>query len=118
MFLVFGIYEVFNLRHCELAHTKQSSTRGYLISEAATNLCARKRQPTIVEPKQAIEIYKVTLRGFRSKVTLELSGRPDAAIEHKIKLDRLADCVICVWVFNIVFTDDGAKFCTRIVIDL
>lgn len=91
-----------NLCHRKFAHTKQSGTRGDLVSETTTNLGAGKRQSTVVESEQAAKVDKVALGGLRSEVTLEFPGRSDAAVEHEVKLDGLANFVVCVRIFDLV----------------
>ncbi len=59
--LVFGIDEIFNLRHRELANTNYTSTWADFIAERWADLCSTKRQLSLVELEKSLEVDKNAL---------------------------------------------------------
>lgn len=118
MLLVLGIHKVLDLGHRKLAHTKQSGSRGDFVSETASDLRARKGQSAVVEVKKSAKVDKVALSSFGTEVALELSSWTDAAVEHEIELDWLADGVVGVGVFDVMIADECTEFGAGVIVDL
>lgn len=89
MVLVIGVYEMLDLRHCELSHSQQTLLGVDLVTETETDLSGGERHLSIVIVKKSSKVDENTLGCLGAEETSLCTSGTNLSLEHEVERHRL-----------------------------
>ena len=118
MLLPVWVNIVFDLGQQELSDPEEPSPRRNLVAVGFANAGRRKRHRTLVVVEELLEIEKLSLGSFGTKIDRRSRTWSNGRLEHQVERNRWEDFVVVFWIPDVVMLDQLRQPVAVVVVDL